>query len=207
MLALIRIALVPVIMALTRSDSIEHSLGLAAIVFAIAAFTDFLDGYVARRTTGGTTLGAFLDTTADKILVTGTLFALVSIDRVSIWPAVIIVFREFTVMALRGVVAQRGGLIAPSTWGKIKALAQFTAIFAAFLRFPDRLGPWYFDQWLMLVAVIATVGSAWGYVTAFWYVVKEEEDQVAVEIDADGHRYIVPAAELPDGELHRERPV
>ena len=62
-------------MALTRSDQIEHALGIAAALFGIAAFTDFLDGFVARRTTGGTTFGAFLDTTADKILVTGTLFA------------------------------------------------------------------------------------------------------------------------------------
>jgi len=183
-------------MAFTRSDSIDHALGIAAALFAIAAFTDFLDGYVARRTTGGTTLGAFLDTTADKILVTGTLFALVSIGRVSIWPAVIIVFREFTVMALRGVVAERGRLIAPSTWGKMKAVAQFLAIFAAYMRFPTPLGPWYFDQWLMLVAVIVTVGSAWGYLSAFWYTVKEEEgDPVSVEVDSDGHRYIVPAAE------------
>jgi CDP-diacylglycerol--glycerol-3-phosphate 3-phosphatidyltransferase len=204
---MIRIALVPVIMALTRSDSIENALGWAAVVFAVAAFTDFLDGYLARRTTGGTTLGAFLDTTADKILVTGTLFALVSIDRVSIWPAVIIVFREFTVMALRGVVAQRGGLIKPSTWGKIKALAQFIAIFAAYLRFENRIGPWYFDQWLMLAAVVATVGSAWSYVSAFWYVVKEEEAQVTVEVDADGHRYIVPTPEPRDGETSRKPPL
>ncbi|HUF96193.1 MAG TPA: CDP-diacylglycerol--glycerol-3-phosphate 3-phosphatidyltransferase [Acidimicrobiia bacterium] len=195
-LALIRIALVPVIMAFTRSDRIEHSLGIAAVLFAVAAFTDFLDGYVARRTTGGTTLGAFLDTTADKILVTGTLFALVSIDRVSIWPAVIIVFREFTVMALRGVVAERGGLIRPSTWGKIKAAAQFTAIFWAFLRFPDPWGPWFFDQWLMLIAVIATVGSAWGYVSAFWYTTQADDGRaVTVEVDSDGHRFMVPASE------------
>ena len=195
-LALIRIALVPVIMAFTRSDQVENALVIAAALFAVAAFTDFLDGYVARRTTGGTTLGAFLDTTADKILVTGTLFALVSIDRVSIWPAVIIVFREFAVMALRGVVAERGGLIRPSTWGKMKALAQFTAIFWAFLRFPETWGPWYFDQWLMLLAVIATVGSAWGYLSAFWYAVRDDEGPaVSVEVDSEGHRFIVPSAE------------
>lgn len=183
-------------MALIRSDRIDHSLGIAATLFAVAAFTDFLDGYVARRTTGGTTFGAFLDTTADKILVTGTLFALVSIGRVSIWPAVIIVFREFAVMALRGVVAQRGGLVAPSTWGKIKALAQFSAIFWAFLRFPDLLGPWYFDQWLMLVAVIATVGSAWGYMSAFWHTVRGDEPAtLTVEVDSDGHRFVVPVLE------------
>lgn len=186
-------------MAFTRSDRIDHALGFAATLFAIAAFTDFLDGYVARRTTGGTTLGAFLDTTADKILVTGTLFALVSIGRVSIWPAVIIVFREFTVMALRGVVAERGGLVAPSTWGKIKAVAQFVAIFAAFLRLPETWGPWYLDQWLMLIAVVATIGSGWGYVAAFWHTTRDEEGPaISVEVDADGHRFVVPVAESSD---------
>ena len=166
------------IMSLTRADQIENHLIYAAILFAIAAFTDFLDGFIARRTTGGTVLGAFLDTTADKILVTGTLLALVSVDRVSIWPAAIIIFREFTVMALRGVVAQRGGLIRPSTWGKLKTISQFAAIFLAFLRLSEPWGPWYFDQWVMLVAVIATIGSMWGYLSAFWDVIKTEPTEV-----------------------------
>ena len=166
------------IMAFTRADEIENHLVIAAGLFAVAAFTDFLDGFIARRTTGGTVLGAFLDTTADKILVTGSLLALVSVDRVSIWPAAIIIFREFTVMALRGVVAQRGGLIQPSTWGKIKAVTQFVAIFLAFVRLSEPWGPWYLDQWAMLVAVLATVGSMWGYLTAFWQVVKTEPTEV-----------------------------
>src|SRR5690606_18949394 len=137
------------IMMMARADHIDGYLIYAGILFAVASITDVLDGYLARRGTGATTLGAFLDTTADKILVTGTLFALVSVDHVSIWPASIIIFREFTVMALRGVVAQRGGLIAPSTWGKAKAFTQYTAIFLAFLRFPEKWGPWYFDQYVM----------------------------------------------------------
>jgi CDP-diacylglycerol--glycerol-3-phosphate 3-phosphatidyltransferase len=173
-LALFRILMVVPIMSFTRADEIEHHFAIASGFFLVAAFTDFLDGYLARRTTGGTVLGAFLDTTADKIMVTGTLLALVSVDRVSIWPAAIIVFREFTVMALRGIVAQRGGLIAPSTWGKIKAFTQYVAIFAAFLRLGERWGPWFLDQYLMLIAVLATIGSAWGYITAFWSVVKVE---------------------------------
>jgi phosphatidylglycerophosphate synthase len=102
------------------------------------------------------------------------LLALVSIDRVSIWPASIIIFREFLVMALRGVVATQGGLIRPSTWGKIKFITQFVAIFLAFFRLADRWGPWYLDQWAMLIAVIATVGSAWGYISAFWHTVRSE---------------------------------
>ncbi len=166
-------------MAFTRADQIENHLAIAAGLFALAAFTDFLDGFIARRTTGGTVLGAFLDTTADKILVTGSLLALVSVDRVSIWPAAIIIFREFTVMALRGVVAQRGGLIRPSTWGKIKAATQFAAIFLAFVRLSEPWGPWYLDQWAMLVAVVATVGSMWGYLTAFWEVVSTEPSEVS----------------------------
>ncbi len=167
------------IMAFTRADQIENHLAIAAGLFALAAFTDFLDGFIARRTTGGTVLGAFLDTTADKILVTGSLLARVSVDRVSIWPAAIIIFREFTVMALRGVVAQRGGLIQPSTWGKIKAATQFAAIFLAFVRLSEPWGPWYLDQWAMLVAVVATVGSMWGYLTAFWEVVSTEPSEVS----------------------------
>lgn len=166
------------IMAFTRADQIENNLVYAAILFAVAAFTDSLDGFIARRTTGGTVLGAFLDTTADKILVTGTLLALVSVDRVSIWPAAIIIFREFAVMALRGVVAQRGGLINPSTWGKIKTVTQFVAIFLAFVRLADPWGPWYLDQWVMLLAVLATIGSMWGYLTAFWDVIRTEPTEV-----------------------------
>jgi CDP-diacylglycerol--glycerol-3-phosphate 3-phosphatidyltransferase len=163
---------------MARAGQIENSLYFAAGLFAIAAFTDFLDGYLARRTSGGTTLGAFLDTTADKILVTGTLLALVSVDLVSIWPAAIIIFREFAVMALRGVVAVRGGIIPPSTWGKIKTFAQFLAIFLAFLRLSEPWGPWFLDQWAMLVAVIATIGSAWAYMSAFLHTVRSEPSEI-----------------------------
>lgn len=161
-------------MALTRSDRIDNALVFAAGLFALAALTDFFDGYFARRTGGGTVLGAFFDTTADKILVTGTLLALVSIDLVSIWPASIIIFREFTVMALRGVVATKGGLIRPSTWGKLKTVTQFLAILLAYFRLAERWGPWFLDQWVMAVAVAATIGSAWGYIAGFWKVARAE---------------------------------
>lgn len=177
-LALLRIVMVIPIMAFARADQLDNHFIIAAVIFALAAFSDFLDGYLARRTTGGTVLGSFLDTTADKILVTGTLLALVSVDRVSIWPAAIIIFREFAVMALRGVVAQHGGLIRPSTWGKIKTVTQFMAIFLAFVRLGDRWGPWYLDQWAMLIAVVATIGSAWGYLTAFWHTVRSEPSEL-----------------------------
>lgn len=161
-------AAAPAIMALTRLEGrLEHALGYAATLFAVAAITDFFDGFLARRWHTESTLGAFLDTTADKLLVTGSLLALVSIDRVSIWAALIIFMREFIVMALRGLVALGGGFVKPSTWGKIKAVAQFLAIGFAFVRFADPWGPLFFDQWLMLVAVVLTIGSAWQYFAGF----------------------------------------
>ena len=161
-------------MVLIRAPEIDSHFAFAAVLFGAAATTDYLDGYFARRRKRETIVGGFLDTTADKILVTGVLLALVSVDLVSIWPASIIIFREFTVMALRGVVAAQGGIIRPSAWGKIKTLTQFAAIFLAFLRLSQPWGPWYLDQWVMLIAVLATLASAWGYLAAFWHTVRSE---------------------------------
>lgn len=174
-LAITRVALVPVIMVLARSqDGLDGALGWAALLFTVAAITDFLDGYLARRWHIESTLGAFLDTTADKLLVTGSLMALISIERVSIWAALIIVMREFIVMALRGLVALTGGMVKPSQLGKAKALVQFVAIGFAFIRFSSPLGPLFFDEWLMLLAVVVTLASGWGYVQAFWDTVRSE---------------------------------
>lgn len=168
-LALARVMAVPIVMILTGyHDRLDHAYGLAAALFSVAAATDFLDGYLARRWKVESTLGAFLDTTADKLLVTGSLLALVSVDRVSIWAAVIIMMREFIVMGLRGFVAIGGGLVRPSTWGKIKATAQYAAIGLAFLRLPARWGPLYLDQWVMWLAVVVTIASGWQYVAAYW---------------------------------------
>ncbi|MEX2279690.1 MAG: CDP-diacylglycerol--glycerol-3-phosphate 3-phosphatidyltransferase [Acidimicrobiia bacterium] len=180
LLAVARVILVPVVMVLVRSaDSLEHAYGYAAALFVVAALTDFFDGYLARRWDVTTTLGAFLDTTADKLLVTGTLFALVSVDRVSIWAAVIIVMREFIVMALRGLVAISGSFIAPSTWGKVKATVQFTAIGLALLRLPEPWGPMYLDQWAMWVAVGVTIASGWQYVSVFMDTVRASRATIA----------------------------
>jgi len=167
-LAMGRVLVVPVIMALTRSqETFEHALGWAAALFTIAAITDFLDGYLARRWHMESVLGAFLDTTADKLLVTGALLALTSIGRVSIWAALVIMMREFLVMGLRGLVAIGGGYVKPSTWGKIKAVSQYVAIGLAFLRLPAPWGPLYLDEWAMWLAVAVTIASAWGYFSAF----------------------------------------
>lgn len=141
---------------------------LAFVLFGIAAFTDFLDGYLARRWDLTTVLGAFLDSTADKLLVTGVLMALISVDRASIWVALIIVLREFVVMALRGLAAIEGELVKPSVWGKLKAVVQFVAIGFAIIRFSEPIGPLFFDEYLMWGAAAITILSGWDYVARFW---------------------------------------
>jgi len=137
------------------------------LVFAVAAMTDFADGYLARRWAVTTKLGSFLDTTADKLLVTGALIALVDVDRASPWLAAIIIGRELLILGLRGAVAADGVVFPPSIWGKLKTNVQFIAIFLAIVRWGGRLGPFYLDEWVMIAAAAITVLSAVEYLKRF----------------------------------------
>jgi CDP-diacylglycerol--glycerol-3-phosphate 3-phosphatidyltransferase len=163
----VRVVLVPVVMWLVLEEPIPHAFGVAAVLFAIAAATDFLDGYLARRWAATTILGSFLDTTADKLLVSGVLIALVAVGRASPWVAAIIIGRELVIMGLRGVVAADGTVMTPSIWGKLKANVQFVAIFLALLRPGSPIGPFYLDQWVMWAAAIVTILSAVEYLARF----------------------------------------
>lgn len=165
----LRIVLTPVVMALVMvGDRVSWATPAAATLFAVAALTDFFDGRLARRWKQTTTLGTFLDTTADKLLVSGVLIALVSVGRASIWAAFIIIGRELLIMGLRGAVtAADGTVMRPSIWGKLKANVQFFAIFLAIWRPDVQVGSWYFDQIAMAVAVIVTVASAVEYIARF----------------------------------------
>jgi CDP-diacylglycerol--glycerol-3-phosphate 3-phosphatidyltransferase len=168
LLAIIRLILTPVAMALILAGSDDQATRIVAtIVFVVAALTDFADGYLARRWQLTSTLGAFLDTVADKILVTGALLALVEVGTVSTWVAFIIIAREIAIMGLRSVAALDQSTVPPSWWGKSKAALQFTAIAFAILRLDIVIGPWRLDQWLMAAAVVVTVVSAGDYFSRF----------------------------------------
>lgn len=168
LLAYIRLILTPVVMALILTAGDDMALRvLAMVTFVIAALTDFADGYLARRWRIATTLGAFLDTVADKILVAGALIALVQIDTVSSWVAFIIIGREIAIMGLRSVAALDASTVPPSIWGKWKATIQFVAISFAILALDIVIGPFRLDEWLMAIAVIVTVLSAGDYFSRF----------------------------------------
>jgi CDP-diacylglycerol--glycerol-3-phosphate 3-phosphatidyltransferase len=162
----VRILLAPLVMALVLAGGQDGETP-AAVLFAIAAATDYWDGRLARRWNVTTTLGSFLDTTADKLLVTGVLIALVGDDRVSPWIAAIIVGRELIILGLRGAVAVDGAVMQPSIWGKLKTTIQFIAILLAILRPGGTIGGEYLDEWVMLVAAVVTVMSAVDYLQRF----------------------------------------
>jgi CDP-diacylglycerol--glycerol-3-phosphate 3-phosphatidyltransferase len=165
----LRIVLTPVVMWLILAgDRTRHAYVVAAVLFAVAAVTDFFDGRLARRWKQTTTLGTFLDTTADKVLVSGVLLALVSVGRASAWIAFVVVGRELLILGLRGAVsAADGTVVAPSIWGKLKANGQFVAIFLAILRGSTRWGSLFPDQYAMIIAAAMTVGSAAEYLARF----------------------------------------
>jgi len=160
-----RIVLTPVIMALILiPDAGDTDVRLlATILFCIGAATDWIDGRLARRWNVTSKLGSFLDTTADKLLVSGVLIALLGVDRVSPWIVAIIVGRELVLMAVRGVIASEGEVMAPSSLGKLKTAIQFLAIALAILRPGDPVGGLYVDEWAMLAAAAITVWSAVDY--------------------------------------------
>lgn len=153
---------------------------IATILFAIACLTDFLDGYFARKLNQVTTLGKFLDSIADKMLVLTGLVLIVA-DNTIVAPygviaAIIIIFRELMISALRQLAATKNVVIAADMWGKIKANFQFFAvmIFMLFAYFMDisLLTPGWIMAFeivcysLLFITVLSTVISGVHYCVA-----------------------------------------
>ena len=154
-----RILLVPVLVVALLEETPNGST-IAAIVFAVAAFTDGLDGYLARTRESVTTLGKVMDPIADKLLIAAALIALVSLDRVAAWVAMVIIAREFAVSGLRIAAGAQGVVISASPFGKAKTVTQIAAVFAL-IAVDDPGTPWV--QVLVYVSVVVTVISGVDY--------------------------------------------
>ena len=126
-LTLVRIVLVPLLMVFLISSERVNVL-IAAVIFVAASLTDWLDGLIARRTNQVTKLGTLLDPVADKLLVAAALVALVHVDRVDVWVAVVIIGREIAVTGLRGVALSMGVIVPASKLGKWKTVTQYVAL-------------------------------------------------------------------------------
>ena len=126
-LTLFRILLVPVFVV-ALSTKMRLGVFLALAIFVIAALTDSLDGYLARKWHQVTKLGIILDPLADKLLVTAALVSLVELQVLEGWIAIVIIGREFAVSGLRIVKASEGEVMPASRFGKIKTIVQIVAI-------------------------------------------------------------------------------
>ena len=182
LLTWLRIILIPLLVALyyvPASWAIPGGRDLVAtVVFVIAAWTDWLDGYLARRWNETSAFGAFLDPVADKLMVAAALIILVYLDRVGALIAVVIIGREITISALREWMAQIGAhkSVAVSMIGKVKTAAQMSAI--PLLLYHEPIGGidiQLMGTGLIYIAAVLTLWSMAYYVRMAWPYLMEQD--------------------------------
>jgi len=164
LLSLARLIATPVVVVLLLIAPLTppHRIA-AAVLFALASITDYLDGYLARRWQVVSQFGVFADLMADKLLVAATLIAMVGIGAVPAWIAIVIVGRELVVSGLRSWAAARGVVIPAGIWGKGKTLLTLIAITITIVNWSARL-----SYILLVAATILTLLSALDYIYQAW---------------------------------------
>ncbi|MFN2615521.1 MAG: CDP-diacylglycerol--glycerol-3-phosphate 3-phosphatidyltransferase [Thermoleophilaceae bacterium] len=155
-LTLARILLVPVLVVALTVETPGGST-IAAVVFAVAALTDGLDGYIARQRHSVTTFGKVMDPVADKLMIAAALIALVSLDRLQPWVAMVIIAREFAVSGLRIAAGQQGVVIPASQLGKAKTIVQVAAVLALIAAADDEV--WVMALVYVMVAITVASGA------------------------------------------------
>ncbi len=137
---------------------------VSLVIFATASFTDFLDGYLARKYNLVSNYGKIMDPLADKLLVTSALVCMVQTGLVPAWMVIIILAREFAITGLRAVAASEGTVIAAAWSGKVKTVTQMIAIIFLLLRnWPFSLMNIPFADIMLWIAVIMTIYSGVEY--------------------------------------------
>jgi CDP-diacylglycerol---glycerol-3-phosphate 3-phosphatidyltransferase len=174
-LTILRIFFVPLLVAALVQEDFHSTLGvfdinkefLALAIFLVAAATDLLDGYLARRWGQVTTVGTLLDPIADKLLISAALISLVQIRRLPGWMVILIIGREFAVSGLRSIAAAEGYTIKASELGKTKMVTQVLAISLVVLsiHWPAFAGPATFAMWAVVAFGLV---SAVDYFGKFW---------------------------------------
>ncbi len=169
-LTLVRIFLVPllVVVLLTKPEGrivpLVVNQVLAAAIFGVAALTDWLDGYLARRRQQVTVIGQILDPIADKLLTTAAFISLVQINMAPAWMVAVIIGREFAVTALRSLAYARGAVIPSSSLGKFKMVSQVVAILLLIL---GHAGIWLFVVLGRLAMWVVVATAVWSGVDYF----------------------------------------
>jgi len=164
LLTMARVVMIPLCLYfLDRND--QRSCFWAAIVFTLAAITDLLDGWLARRMGVVSVLGKFLDPLADKLIVMASLIWMVPMGRIPAWVVIVLLAREISVTGLRSVAASEGVVIAAGEEGKTKTAFQMIGVVALLLGYPYRLKYLGIDCGVVDTAVI---GRSLVYLSLFF---------------------------------------
>lgn len=203
-ITLLRIGFIPLVLIWIDNYS-PGSSALACVFFMIAAASDALDGYLARRLGLVTVVGKFLDPLADKLIVLSTLVVLVAEDRVPVWLVIVLMARELAVTGLRAIASQQGLVIAAGRGGKVKTALQLVGI--GFLLIHFRYPILFFDYvldfhavgiYLLYLSLVMSVLSAFEYFRFF----AEAAARQARELEEQG---LSRAALKEQARLRREK--
>ena len=147
---------------------------VALALFAIASFTDFLDGYIARSRNLVTDFGKFMDPLADKLLVCSALICLIQLELIPAWVVIIIIAREFIISGVRLVASDNGVVIAASYWGKFKTAFQMLTVIVLILNIPNKVFT-ILGTVLIYVSLALTVISLIDYIAKNKDVLKDQK--------------------------------
>jgi CDP-diacylglycerol--glycerol-3-phosphate 3-phosphatidyltransferase len=162
-LSVLRLIFIPAVVACLYFPERMGSF-LAALFFGLAALTDLLDGFYARRYRVVTPLGKFLDPLADKLLISVTMIMLITLDRIPAWVVMLIIARELAVTGLRGIAIIEGQIIEVSILGKYKTIFQSVALICLCLHHQYFQIDFHIVGMVFLwVALVLTLWSGWMY--------------------------------------------
>lgn len=158
-----RVLMIPLFLFFYLTDIIPKGDYIAAFIFIIASFSDFIDGYIARKQKLVTNFGKFADPLADKLLVTSALISFIERGLVPAWIIIIIIAREFIISGFRLVASDNNVVIAASYWGKLKTTAQMIMCILLIINFDLRIFN-LLEQVFIYLSLILTVISLFDYI-------------------------------------------
>lgn len=167
-ISLLRILMTPLVVLLLYYQGPILCIA-AVLVFIFAAITDWMDGYIARRSHMVTSMGKFLDPLADKLLICSVLIMFVMLDWAPAWVVIIIVCRELVVTGLRAMAIDEGIVLAADKFGKAKTVLQIAAIVPITLHYPlFGLQLWPIGEVILYFSMLVAVMSGINYCRYFY---------------------------------------
>lgn len=170
-LTVFRVILVPFFVFFMLTEYLPYSRIIGLVIFVVATITDHFDGAIARKYNMITSFGKFMDPIADKLLISSALICLTALGEIPAWAVIVIILREFAVSGVRLVASDNGSVIAASSWGKAKTVAQMVMIIIYLLNIPALS---LLADVVMYVAVALTVISMVDYIVKNKSVIKFE---------------------------------